>query len=93
MRHGYDTTNNNVCTTNISEQLRNKCGLRVYNVTLNENGNTAVFNWNGTNETMLGSGMNFYLTKTGFSTGIYSFRVYANDTSDNWNVSETRIVK
>ena len=41
---------------------------------------------------MLGSGMNFYLNKAGLSNEIYTFKVYANDTSDNWNVSETRIV-
>lgn len=62
------------------------------NVTLNENGNTAKLNWNGVNETMLGAGMNFYLNKTGLSNGIYSFKVYANDIADNWNVSETRVV-
>jgi len=62
------------------------------NVTLNESGNTAILNWNGSNETMLGSGMNFYLNKTGLSDGIYTFKVYANDTSGNWNVSETRMV-
>jgi hypothetical protein len=62
------------------------------NVTLNENGNAALLNWNGTNETMLGSNMNFYLNKAGLSNGIYTYRVYANDTSDNWNVSDARVV-
>ena len=62
-------------------------------VTSNENGNTAVLNWNCSNETMLGSGMNFYLNKTNLNNGNYTYKVYANDTSNNWNVSETRIVK
>ena len=62
------------------------------NVTLNENGNKAILNWNGSNETMLGVGMNFYKNMTAISNGIYTYKVYANDTSDNWNVSETRIV-
>ena len=63
------------------------------NVTTNEPCNTAILNWNGSNGTMFGSGMNFYLNKTSLSDGIYSFKVYANDTANNWNVSETRIVE
>ncbi|RLG24467.1 hypothetical protein DRN77_02265, partial [Methanosarcinales archaeon] len=62
-------------------------------VTLNENGNTAILNWNGVNETMFGAEMNFYLNKTGLSNGNYTFKVYASDTSNNWNVSETRTVR
>ncbi|MCD6434439.1 MAG: PKD domain-containing protein, partial [Candidatus Diapherotrites archaeon] len=61
------------------------------NVTINENG-TAILNWNGTNETMLGSGMNFYKNVTDLSDGTYFYKVYANDTANNWNVSETRVV-
>jgi len=62
------------------------------NVTTNEPCNTALLNWNGVNETMLGVGTNFYQNKTGLSNGIYTYKVYANDTAGNWNVSETRIV-
>ncbi|MCW7075329.1 MAG: right-handed parallel beta-helix repeat-containing protein, partial [Candidatus Methanospirare jalkutatii] len=61
------------------------------NVTLNENG-TAILNWNGVNETMLGCGKNFYKKVTNLSDGTYTYKVYANDTSNNWNVSETRVV-
>ena len=61
------------------------------NITLNENG-TAILNWNGVNETMLGCGKNFYKNVTNLSDGTYTYKVYANDTSNNWNVSETRVV-
>ena len=61
------------------------------NITLNENG-TAILNWNGVNETMLGCGKNFYKNVTDLSDGTYTYKVYANDTSNNWNVSETRVV-
>ncbi|MGB7532573.1 MAG: CARDB domain-containing protein, partial [Halobacteriota archaeon] len=63
------------------------------NVTLNENGNTAILNGNGVNETMLGAETNFYLNKTDLSTGAYVYKVYANDTANIWNVSETRVVR
>ncbi|MGB9707804.1 MAG: hypothetical protein ACPLXC_00545 [Candidatus Pacearchaeota archaeon] len=53
---------------------------------------TAVLEWNGTNFTMEGAEPNYYLNVTGLSDGLYIFRVYANDTSNNWNVSETRYV-
>jgi hypothetical protein len=62
------------------------------NVTTNEPCNTALLNWNGTNETMNGSGTNFYLNRTGLSNGLYGYKVYVNDTANNWNVSETRVV-
>jgi len=61
------------------------------NLTLNENG-TAILNWNGANKTMLGSGMTFYKNITSLPDGTYTYKVYANDTANNWNVSETRVV-
>ena len=63
------------------------------NITLDETGSTALLNWNGTNETMLGSGTNFYLNKTNLADGgVYTYKVYANDTIGNMGVSETRMV-
>lgn len=62
------------------------------NVTSNENLSMARLEWNGTNETMLGSGMHWYVNKTGLASGTYGYRVYGNDTAGNWNVSETRNV-
>jgi len=49
--------------------------------------------WNGTNYTMfsLCEGY-YYYNNTGLPNGLYTYKVYANDTSDNWNVSETRNV-
>ena len=63
------------------------------NITVNENLSTAVLEWNGVNESMDGAGMNWYLNKTNLTDGNYSFRVYGNDTSDNWNATETRVVQ
>jgi len=62
------------------------------NVTLNETGDVAILNWNGVNETMSGSEMNFYKDKTGLSDGIYTFKVYASDTNGNMGTSETRVI-
>lgn len=53
---------------------------------------TAILDWNGTNFTMAGAEPNYYLNVTGLADGLYIYRVYANDTSNNWNVSETRYV-
>ncbi len=61
------------------------------NVTVDENG-TALLNWNDVNMTMLGSQMLFYKEVTNLSDGLYRYKVYANDTSNNWNVSETRVI-
>ncbi len=63
------------------------------NITASENLSTALLEWNGINETMQGSGTNWYLNKTGLASGTYTYKVYGNDSSDNWGVSETRIVK
>jgi len=53
----------------------------------------ATLNWEGVNESMLpGTGTSFYYNKTIRYSGNYTFKVYANDTSGNTNVSETRIV-
>ena len=52
----------------------------------------AVLEWNGLNETMIGSGTNFYSTKKNLTSGTYTFKVYAIDTSGNRASSETRRV-
>jgi hypothetical protein len=65
------------------------------NVTVQDNLSnvaSATLDWNGTNFTMSGSGDNFYLNQTNLSNGNYTYRVYANDTAGNLNVSETRLV-
>ncbi|MCK4734809.1 MAG: fibronectin type III domain-containing protein, partial [Methanophagales archaeon] len=62
------------------------------NVTANEELSTAILEWNGTNETMQGSGTNRYINKTGLTNGTYIYRVYANDSADNWGVPEIRVV-
>ncbi|MEM2173911.1 MAG: hypothetical protein QW199_00300 [Candidatus Pacearchaeota archaeon] len=56
-----------------------------------------ILEWNGSNESMtkVGSGTNVtcYTNKTGLTGNTnYTYKVYANDTSNNWNVSETRNV-
>ncbi|MCL6579391.1 MAG: hypothetical protein K6T73_08400 [Candidatus Bathyarchaeota archaeon] len=53
---------------------------------------TAILSWNGINFTMAGTGPNYYLNMTSLADGLYIYRVFANDTSNNWNVSETRYV-
>jgi len=61
-----------------------------------------LLNWNGVNETMSNETkqITMYMTadgiwsvnKTNLTAGNYTYKVYANDTFDNWGVSETRIV-
>jgi parallel beta-helix repeat protein len=62
------------------------------NVTLSEPG-TAWLEWNGTNESMSGSGTNWYINKTNLANGNYTYRVWANDSAGNLNVSETRTIE
>jgi hypothetical protein len=50
----------------------------------------AVLEWNGTNETMNGSGTNYHSDRTNLDNGTYSYKVYASDAAGNWNMSETR---
>ncbi|MCG2723686.1 PGF-pre-PGF domain-containing protein, partial [archaeon] len=63
------------------------------NITSSELLSSALLEWNGTapNLTMQGSSTNFYYNKTA-AVGNYTFKVYANDTANNWNVTETRWV-
>ena len=52
-----------------------------------------LLNWNGENETMYAIAPEIYsVNKTGLPAGTYTFKVYANDIFNNWNVSETRTV-
>ncbi|MEM5781782.1 MAG: hypothetical protein QXD43_01120, partial [Candidatus Aenigmatarchaeota archaeon] len=62
------------------------------NVSLNKPG-FALLEWNGINETMLGSDINFYLNKTDLKDDEYFYKVYAYDNLGNWKTTETRIVK
>jgi len=62
------------------------------NVTSNEELSTAKLEWDGTNESMQGSGTNWYLNKTNLANGNYTFLVWGSDTSSNWNKTEVRWV-
>jgi PKD repeat protein len=62
------------------------------NVSLSEPGLTWL-EWNGTNESMSGSDANWYINKTGLANGVYTYRVWANDSGGNLNVSETRTIE
>jgi parallel beta-helix repeat protein len=60
------------------------------NITISEKG-TAWLEWNGTNETMNGSGTNWYLNKTNLEERVYSYTIYANDSVGNLNFSPLTI--
>ncbi len=62
------------------------------NVTLSKPPDSAILEWDGTNESMSGSGTAWYVTKTGVSRGNYTYAVYANDSVGRMNVSEGRIL-
>jgi parallel beta-helix repeat protein len=77
--------------------------ISVNSVTINatvtdtqSNIDTCILEFNGVNETMamIGAGSSVYCntTKGNLSEGSYTYKVYANDTAGNMNVSETRIV-
>jgi hypothetical protein len=60
-------------------------------VRLSKNG-SAILEWNGVNESMLGFDNNFYLNKTDLKDGLYNYRVFARDIFDNWVVTESMLV-
>ncbi|MBI5061181.1 MAG: right-handed parallel beta-helix repeat-containing protein, partial [Candidatus Aenigmarchaeota archaeon] len=62
------------------------------NVTTSETPDWIRLEWNGTNETLSGSGLSWYKNETSLANYNYTFRVYANDSAGNMNVSETRWV-
>jgi subtilisin family serine protease len=63
------------------------------NITLNELLSNATLEWNGINETMLGSGINWYKNKTSLVNGNYTYRVFGSDLSGNSNRTDFRWVK
>lgn len=62
------------------------------NITASEALNTSFLEWNGFNESMSGSGKNWSRNMTGLTSGVYNYRVWADDSGGNLNVSETRTV-
>ncbi len=60
------------------------------NVNSDEALENALLEWNGTNETMPGSGQNWHINKTAFGTGTYFYKVYGNDFAGNTGETETR---
>ncbi len=65
------------------------------NITINDAGDTAILEWNGTNYSMNRAGYkNFWLnlSLSGEYAGNYTYRVYVNDSAGNWNISEFRLV-
>jgi len=55
------------------------------NVTSNKALSSATLEWNGVNETMSGSGTNWFKGKTGLANGNYTFRVFGIDLEGNQN--------
>ncbi|MBS3119313.1 carboxypeptidase regulatory-like domain-containing protein, partial [Candidatus Woesearchaeota archaeon] len=53
---------------------------------------TAILAWNGVNETMQGSGLNWFVNKTDLADGTYTYRVYANDSVGTVNYTDIRTV-
>lgn len=63
------------------------------NVTSNEALSIAILEFNGTNETMNGAGLNWFKNKTVVSNqnSTYTYKVWGNDTAGNTGVTEFRI--
>jgi arylsulfatase A-like enzyme len=62
------------------------------NVSLSESG-YAWLEWNGVNESMSGADTDWHINKTSLRNRIYTYRVRANDSAGNVNVSETRVIE
>jgi len=69
------------------------------NVTVNDTQSSidvCTLEFNGVNETMTKVGSGTFVTcnttKSGLANGVFTYKVYANDTSNNVNVSETRVI-
>jgi len=65
----------------------------IINITSNEILLTTFLEFNGTNETMNGSGINWYLNKTiTLDNGSYVYKVYGGDSASNFGVSASRVI-
>ena len=64
------------------------------NASISNTPSTCVLEWNGTNYSMTVDALNklCYVNRTGLADGIYSYYVWANDTTGLAGVSETRVV-
>jgi PGF-pre-PGF domain-containing protein len=62
------------------------------NAVLSEAGDTVLLEWDGTNVSMSGSGANWYLNMTDLLNDNYTYRLWANDSVGNLNVSETKSI-
>ncbi len=62
------------------------------NVSSNEVLLTATLEFDGVNETLSGSGTNWFANKTGLSAEKHTFKAYGYDQANNSNVTETRTV-
>jgi len=62
------------------------------NITSDKALNYSNLEWNGSNESMSGSGTNWYKNKTLLAQGTYSYKVYGEDLFNNLGVSQTRTI-
>ncbi|MEK6889039.1 MAG: Ig-like domain-containing protein, partial [Nanoarchaeota archaeon] len=89
---GTDTTSPGI-TINVPTNITyNSSAGITFNITLNENGSLVQYSLDGgaVNVTMTTEGnRNYTHTNSSIVNGSYTFRVYANDTSDNWNRTES----
>ncbi|MEK6888458.1 MAG: S8 family serine peptidase [Candidatus Aenigmatarchaeota archaeon] len=75
-----------------NNQTFNNTNDIIVNVTLSEVPFAVLLEWNGTNKTMSGSGLVWFYAFNDISDGNYTFRVIANDTAGNFNVTSFRWV-
>ncbi|MBI2971699.1 MAG: S8 family serine peptidase [Candidatus Aenigmarchaeota archaeon] len=76
-------------TTNAST-VRQNAKTVLINISGNENLDTVTLEWNGANESMAGNYTSWSKNKSIATPGSYTFKVWANDTAGNRNVSESR---
>jgi uncharacterized membrane protein YgcG len=89
-----DTTAPNI--TFVNPTLANKSNSTnatfFINITANEVLINATLEFNGTNETMDGYGLNWFKNKT-LDSGVYLYKVWGNDSAGNIGLSESRLIQ
>ena len=80
----------NFTSTTPNNQTLNNTNDITINVTLDDTPSTVLLEWNNTNITMSGSDLVWFHTFNDISDGNYTFRVIANDTAGNFNVTTFR---
>ncbi len=89
-------TSNSSLVINVTNPEEENASINVsyVNITITTNNNltNATLEWNGVNESMDGSGKNWYKFKSELGDGTYNYRIYAHDIYNNTNSTGNRSI-